>query len=287
MKKWTILALHVDINSKEFYVQNWGWTEDDIIRNLKLGPKEAETFRKTYFNGFEKDISDNEFKLLLETYILNYTIIGVYSINNNYNRDMSVINQMKDNVRGKWTNKGYVEVTHCDNETLNLEIDNKINNAINKRDYLFLLNEKIRESEKDFENHKKALDRINTEYDDKTASFYSLCEKYDEKKYELEKLVERCKQEQIILDKMNVEPIIKKYNEWLNKIKEKQDKFSELSSLSYSLDCEIERKKSYMRDIDSELKYKTEKEKLLSDNIDNMLIALDKLLGKYNNIIAI
>ena len=65
-KFWTILTLYVNNNNKTFYLQNFGWSEDDIIKNFKLDKDEIEVFRKTYFNGFEKDIQDNELRLLFE-----------------------------------------------------------------------------------------------------------------------------------------------------------------------------------------------------------------------------
>lgn len=86
-KKWTIIAEYIDNNNKTAYIQNWGWDENQLIKE----------FKKTNTNGFEKDISENELKILLQTVITNYNIIGVYEISNHYNTDMKTINEIKSN----------------------------------------------------------------------------------------------------------------------------------------------------------------------------------------------
>ena len=102
-KKWTIIAEYIDNNNKTAYIQNWGWDENQLIKE----------FKKTNTNGFEKDISENELKILLQTVITNYNIIGIYEISNNYNTDMKTMNEIKTNRELLLENKGFKIVNHC------------------------------------------------------------------------------------------------------------------------------------------------------------------------------
>lgn len=152
---WTILLLYLDHDNKEFYLQNIGMNEEDIIKRLKINKKEEDVFKKIYCNGFEKDISSNELKLLFEYCITNMTVLGVYEIRNSYNRDQNTINSIKENEKNIWLSKGYKEILHCDKQPI-FDFDRK-NIIINKRDYLSILNDNISVRQKNFNSLEKEL----------------------------------------------------------------------------------------------------------------------------------
>lgn len=290
MRHWTILAIHLDHNNKEYFLQNWGWSEEELIKKLKLTKDEIYIFKQTYFNGFEKDISSNELKLLLEYCITNMTIIGVYEIRNEYNRDQkNIINPMKDNQRHIWNSKGYKEINHCENPNISIERKSKV---VNRRDYLRILNDKIQECEENLEKELKEYDikKQNLEHElnnindtirnntdkIKKQNWYldqtKLCEQnYIEAKEKLDKIIERYnKGKQICEEQENNAKI-----NWPNELKQ--------------LEKLIDEKRNSYQTIEKEIKILTdEKDKLASEvqYFQNVLKSyestLDSILQKYN-----
>lgn len=224
-KKWTVMFLSINQTEKTFFIQNVGYTEDDFIRLFKLTQEQVEIFNRTYFNGFEKDISDNEFKALLQYCVTNMDVIGVYRINNFYNRDQKVINDMKDNVRAFWIGKGYREVIHCESPI----IDTHGGTVFNKRDYLYLIEERIREEEDELNHLEYKINETENEYKDRITQLekkYELKETNLNKEFEiLERTIElnkdKIRKQNWFLDQ---HPLLEKnYNE----LKEKFDKLVE------------------------------------------------------------
>lgn len=231
-KKWTVMFLSINQTEKTFFIQNVGYTEDDFIKLFKLTQEQVEIFNRTYFNGFEKDISDNEFKALLQYCVTNMDVLGVYRINNFYNRDQSVINDMKDNVRTFWIGKGYREVQHCESPI----IDTRGGTIFNKRDYLYLIEERIREEEANLKCLESKIDETENKYKDRIAQ---LEEKYKLKEKNLNKELEdnRIELEETI---KNNAAKIKQQNWYLDKTKEAEKDYI---TVKEKLDNEIKRYK--------------------------------------------
>ena len=251
-KKWTVMFLSLNQTEKTFFIQNVGYTEEDFIKLFKLTKEQVEIFNRTYFNGFEKDISDNEFKALLQYCITNMDVLGVYRINNFYNRDQKVINNMKDNVRSFWIGKGYKEVIHCESPI----VDTHGGNVFNKRDYLYLIEERIREGEEDLkylENEYKLKEKnLENEYELKENN---LNKELENNRIELEEIIENNKKK------------INQQNWYIDKTKEAE---SEYIKVKEKLDKEIDR-------------YKKGKE--YNDNmIKSLPIEIQELLDKKNSI---
>lgn len=224
-KKWTVMFLSINQTEKTFFIQNVGYTEDDFIKLFKLTQEQVEIFNRTYFNGFEKDISDNEFKALLQYCVTNMDVIGVYRINNFYNRDQKVINDMKNNVRTFWIGKGYREVIHCESPI----IDTHGGTVFNKRDYLYLIEERIREEENELKYLEDQINETENEYKDRISQLekrYELKETNLNKEFEtIERTIElnkdKIRKQNWFLDQ---HPLLEKdYNE----LKEKFDKLVE------------------------------------------------------------
>ena len=248
-KKWTVLFLKLDQNNKTFYVQNVGYSESDFIKIFKLNKEQIEIFKRTYFNGFEKDINDNEFKALLQYCVTNLDVLGVYRINNFYNRDQAVINNMKDNVRLFWSAKGYTEITHCD---INPIVDSHGGDVFNKRDYLYLLEEKIRESE-------IKIEELEHKYNVKNNN---LNKELENNKRELENTIENNKQK------------IKQQNWYIEQTKFVEKEYIEAKA---KLNNEIERYKkgkeyndNLINNLPEEIKKLLEKKKSIEDYIENI-----------------
>lgn len=257
-KKWTVMFLSLNQNEKTFYIQNVGYTEEDFIKLFKLTKEQVEIFNKTYFNGFEKDISDNELKALLQYSVKNMDVLGVYRINNFYNRDQKVINDMKDNVRYFWSAKGYIEVPHCEEPI----VDTHGGEVFNKRDYLFLLEERIRESEE----HLRELEK---KYELKEKN---LNKELENNRISLEKTIEENKIK------------IKQQNWYIDQTKEAENDYIKAK---VKLDKEIERYKKGKEYNDNMIKsLPTEIQNLLNKktSVQNDIDELNKYLTSlYNN----
>lgn len=304
-KKWTVMFLSINQTEKTFFIQNVGYTEDDFIKLFKLTQEQVEIFNRTYFNGFEKDISDNEFKALLQYCVTNMDVIGVYRINNFYNRDQKVINDMKDNVRTFWIGKGYREVIHCESPI----IDTHGGTVFNKRDYLYLIEERIREEEDELKYLEAQINETENEYKDKISQLekkYELKETNLNKEFEtIERTIElnkdKIRKQNWFLDQ---HPLLEKdYNE----LKEKFDKLVERYKNGEkicetqlieaqknwpqelkNIETEINSKKNELSNIEEELKTKkhelSENQKSL-DYTKNLICRyetdLDHILQKY------
>lgn len=290
MKHWTILGLYTDCEKKTFYLQNWNWSEDDIIKNLKLDDDEISIFRKCYFNGFEKDINDNELKLLFEYVITNMQVLGVYELRNTFNRDQKTINIIKDNERKIWLAKGYSEIDHCDKQ-IDINTSRK-KTIVNKRDYLYILNEKINEYEStidlmkaEYETKSKKLEeeleslrltiRDNAEHI-KRQNWYiqdkkNVEDQYKELKEKFDVLCERYKKGQEICEKQ-YESFKSKWPEELKQLeKDIMSKRKELESIAYELED-----KKY------EVKQKEERLQYLSNYIAQKESIIDSLCNRFN-----
>ena len=231
MRTWTFLAEHINKNNMTYYIQNWGWNEEEIYKNLKLDEDQKKIFKRTYFNGFEKDIQENEFKVLMQEVIKNLNVVGVYEISNHYNRDQATINQMKDNRRLIWESKGYTEINHCEP----LEIDTEGGKTIiNLRDYLYILNEKITNKEKEYDELNKNLNKYEEEIEKKKLLLDKELKEYkkDIKDEKYHALFEATRQLEIKKEKLEEEYLITEEEIEQNKerikkqnwfIKQKQD----------------------------------------------------------------
>lgn len=142
MKKWTILISVTNVKDRTAFVYNKGIDEQTIIKRL-------------HSNGFEKVISENELKLILSYCIINGTIEGVYELSNNYNRDQSQINIIKDNIEKKLMSLGYKIISHC---FYIPEYDNnKMKEIMESRNYLHTLNGLIEKNKTIIEQQNKIL----------------------------------------------------------------------------------------------------------------------------------
>ena len=188
-KKWTIIVEYIDNNNKTAYIQNWGWDENQLIKE----------FKKTNTNGFEKDISENELKVLLQTVITNYNIIGVFEISNHYNTDMKTINKIKSNRKLLLENKGFKIVNHCNVE---IEYSDNCEQIYTTRGLLKLYSDQCKElkskitrqkeeydSEEEYFNElKEKINKVKEEYNEQKNEFESLCTRYRNGKKELKKI---------------------------------------------------------------------------------------------------
>lgn len=292
MKKWTFLGLHVDHKNKTYFLQNFGWTEDDVIKNLKLTPEETEIFRKSYFNGFEKDISDNELYELLNYVFTNLDILGVYDIENRFNNDQKVINKMKDNERLIWDNKGYTETNHCPS----VEIDYKRKKRIiNERDYLYILQENIRKSEKKFEELEKEYDifedefkkyKLDIEFEKQEINKSLITYESDRKEklnkelellqYEVKENTEKIKRQNWYLEKT------KEYEQQYNYWKEKFDNIVERYKKGLKK-CEEQENNAkenwpdYLKKLETDIKEKEEELKVLTEQRNEITNNINEL----------
>jgi len=274
-KKWTVMFLSLNQTEKTFFIQNVGYTEDDFIKLFKLTQEQVEIFNRTYFNGFEKDISDNEFKALLQYCVTNMDVIGVYRINNFYNRDQKVINDMKDNVRAFWIGKGYKEVIHCESPI----IDTHGGTVFNKRDYLYLIEERIREEEEELKYFEDKINETEKEYKDRIIQIEK---EYELKEQNLNKELEKSRIELEETIKNNTAKI-KQQNWYIDKTKEAENEYILAKE---KLDKEIERYKkgkeyndNMFKSLPIEIQNMIDKRKSITEEIDK----LNKLLNTLDN----
>ena len=245
-KKWTIIAEYIDNNNKTAYIQNWGWDENQLIKE----------FKKTNTNGFEKDISENELKILLQTVITNYNIIGVYEISNHYNTDMKTINEIKSNRELLLENKGFKIVNHCN---VKIEYSDNCEQIYTTRGLLKLYSDQCKEleskitrqeeeydSEEEYFNElKEKINKVEEEYNEQKNEFESLCTRYRNGKKELKKIqadIENIKEnlpdeiKKLIKEKENLLLVNNELNDKIFSLKEEDDKLrNKISQMKLSL----------------------------------------------------
>ena len=245
-KKWTIIAEYIDNNNKTAYIQNWGWDENQLIKE----------FKKTNTNGFEKDISENELKILLQTVITNYNIIGVYEISNHYNTDMKTINEIKSNRELLLENKGFKIVNHCN---VKIEYSDNCGQIYTTRGLLKLYSDQCKEleskitrqeeeydSEEEYFNElKEKINKVEEEYNEQKNEFESLCTRYRNGKKELKKIqadIENIKEnlpgeiKKLIKEKENLLLVNNELKDEFFSLKEEDDKLrNKISQMKLSL----------------------------------------------------
>lgn len=245
-KKWTIIAEYIDNNNKTAYIQNWGWDENQLIKE----------FKKTNTNGFEKDISENELKILLQTVITNYNIIGVYEISNHYNTDMKTINKIKSNRELLLKNKGFKIVNHCN---VKIEYSDNCEQIYTTRGLLKLYSDQCKEleskitrqeeeydsKEEYFNELKEKINKVEEEYNEQKNEFESLCTRYRNGKKELKKIqadIENIKEnlpdeiKKLIKEKENLLLVNNELNDKIFSLKEKKDELrNKISQMNLSL----------------------------------------------------
>lgn len=266
-KKWTIIAEYIDNDNKTAYVQNWGWDENQLIKE----------FKKTNTNGFEKDISENELKILLQTVITNYNIIGAYEISNHYNTDMKTINEIKSNRELLLQNKGFKIVNHCN---VKIEYSDNCEQIYTTRGLLKLysdqckeLESKITRQEEEYDSKEEYLnelkEKINKkeeEYNEQKNEFESLCTRYRNGKKELKKI-----QADIENIKENLPDEIKKL------IKEKEN----LLLVNNELNDEIFSLKEKKNELNDEIFSLKEEDNKLRNKISQMNLSLNNMENDY------
>lgn len=245
-KKWTIIAEYIDNNNKTAYIQNWGWDENQLIKE----------FKKTNTNGFEKDISENELKVLLQTVITNYNIIGVFEISNYYNTDMKTINKIKSNRKLLLENKGFKIVNHCN---VKIEYSDNCEQIYTTRGLLKLYSDQCKElkskitrqkeeydSEEEYFNElKEKINKVEEEYNEQKNEFESLCTRYRNGKKELKKIqadIENIKEnlpdeiKKLIKEKENLLLVNNELKDEIFSLKEEDDKLrNKISQMNLSL----------------------------------------------------
>ena len=245
-KKWTIIAEYIDNNNKTAYIQNWGWDENQLIKE----------FKKTNTNGFEKDISESELKILLQTVITNYNIIGVYEISNHYNTDMKTINEIKSNRELLLENKGFKIVNHCN---VKIEYSDNCEQIYTTRGLLKLYSDQCKEleskitrqeeeydsKEEYFNELKEKINKVEEEYNEQKNEFESLCTRYRNGKKELKKIqadIENIKEnlpdeiKKLIKEKENLLLVNNELNDEIFSLKEKKDELrNKISQMNLSL----------------------------------------------------
>ena len=283
MRKWTILISVLNTKDHTAFVYNKGIDENTIIKMFKS-------------NGFEKVISANEIKLMLSSSITNGIIEGVYDMTNSYNRDQREINKIKENIEKRLEAKGYEIINHCD-YVPNFD-SNIIDRISESRNYLNNLAIQI-------ENHKKDLEKIEDRIvvADKECEIYEInllerkntynkfkdyTEQVEEKKKELDKLIERYRNGEKYIMKMENE-----LPEEIKQLKEEKKNLTmSIDSIRYDVNCglkELERLteliSEYNRKISS-LKNTEEKiiEEIRNIQADEVARIMRKITDKYKEL---
>ena len=264
LKKWTIIAEYIDNDNMTAYVQNWGWDENQLIRK----------FKKVNTNGFEKDISENELKVLLQTVIVNFNIIGVYEVKNSFNTDMKyTINPIKTNREEFLKSKGYTIINHCNTKIEYTKNSDKIytTRALLKlySDQCKELQAKITALEEDYEKKDdiysiktKQLDELNTKYNNIENQFNKLIERYRNGEKEI-------KNQEIRMGNLKESLPVE--------LKEMQTEYDTLSK-------EIDDLKDERDTLNSNIKSLNKEEKSIRDSVINVQRTLNIVENEYRQI---
>lgn len=228
IKKWTIIVEHIDNDNMTAYVQNWGWDENQLIRE----------FKKANTNGFEKDISENELKVLLQTVIVNFNIIGVYEISNSHNTDMkNSINPIKTNREEYLKSKGYTIVNHCEAK---IEYSKDCGQIYTTRGLLKLYSDQCKELQTKITTLEEDCEEIDDVRNMKEKQLTELNLKYSDAEYDLNKLIERYRNGVKELKKIESEIEIAKEN-LPDEVKELMDKKESLLLIVNSLESNVDK----------------------------------------------
>jgi DNA repair exonuclease SbcCD ATPase subunit len=246
--KWTILAVYTNNEDMTAFVQNWGWDEKRLVKELKNAPT----------NGFEKDISAHELLVLLKTVITNYNIIGVYNVSNHYNEDMTeIINPMKRSVELKLKSNGYKIIPHCN---VKIQYSKDCEKVYTTRALIKLYSDQLNQISAQCaaaENENAELQEENNEWQNKNKAAQS---EFNEWNNKIAAIItryrngERCCAE-----------IEKRQHELENTL---PDEVKELVNKKTSLDDEIAGKKQIFADIENRVKDKQAEEERLDNNIN-------------------
>ena len=283
MRKWTILISVLNTKDHTAFIYNKGIDENTIIKMFKS-------------NGFEKVISANEIKLMLSSSITNGIVEGVYDMNNSYNRDQKEINKIKENIEKRLEAKGYEIINHCDyapNFDSNIidrisESRNYLNNLAiqieNHQKDLEKIEDRISNADKECECYERnLLERKNT-----YNKFKDYTEQVQEKKKELDKLIERYRNGEKYIMKMENE-----LPEEIKQLKEEKKKLTiSVNSIIYDVNCrlrELERVTEIISENNRKISsLKNTKEKIIEEirNIqtDEVARIMRKITDKYKEL---
>lgn len=282
-KKWTIVISHTDQEKMEAWVQNVGMTESMLRREFKISNS----------NGFEKEMSCNEMKTMLNYVTTNCIIEAVLEIENHYNTDQKTINEVKRNIEKKLKGKGYTIVEHCFSDG---DINVEPSNTYETRAYLKLLNDRCEERKRmlagfddeikvqkiEVENTKNEIATLKNDKVILQEEFDILCNRYNEgKKFlkDVDKEVEKYKNNFNLLDDETTAAYAK-----LNKQKEEivinDEKIKEQLKKLTSIENKVERQKNNI----------VEKQKELDDlntKIELETTIHNELLGSFEKFIKL
>ena len=276
-KKWTIIVEHIDNDNMTAYVQNWGWDENQLIRE----------FKKANTNGFEKDISENELKTLLQTVIVNYNIIGVYEITNRHNTDMKTINKIKTNREEFLCGKGYTIVNHCE---VKIEYSKDSEQIYTTRGLLKLysdqyksLQNKITTLEEDCEELEEDCKEIDDIHNIKTKQLAELNTIYINVENDLNKLIERYRNG--VKELKKIESKIETLKENLpDEVKELMDKKENLLLTINSFESDVNKLTKEEADKKDKIKQIVNKLTSIEDEYYKRQNEYNDLKSKYNDL---
>lgn len=270
IKKWTIIVEHIDNDNMTAYVQNWGWDENQLIRE----------FKKANTNGFEKDISENELKTLLQTVIVNYNIIGVYEISNRYNTDMKTINKIKTNREEFLCGKGYTIVNHCE---VNIEYSKDSEQIYTTRGLLKLYSDQCKALQTKITTLEEDCEEIDNIHNIKTKQLAELNTRYINAENDLNKLIERYRNG--VKELKKIESEIETLKENLpDKVKELMDKKESLLLTVNSLESNVNKLTKEEVDKKDKINQMVNKLTSIEDEYYKRQNECNDLKSKYNDL---
>lgn len=287
-KKWTIVISHIDSEKMEAWVQNVGMTESMLRREFKISNS----------NGFEKEMSCNEMKTMLNYVTTNCIIEAVLEIENHYNTDQKTINEVKRNIEKRLKGKGYTIIEHCFSSG---EINVEPINTYETRAYLKLLNDRCEERKhmlaefndeikvrkNEIENTKNEIATLKNDKAILQEEFDILCNRYNEgKKYlkDVDKEVEKYKSNIGLLDDETAAAYVKinkqKKEITINdeKIKEQLKKLSSIEDELAQVAEEVKYKRNELNEKHKQLDSINTKTELATIKYNELLGSLEKYL---------
>lgn len=269
-KKWTIIVEHIDNDNMIAYVQNWGWDENQLIRE----------FKKANTNGFEKDISENELKTLLQTVIVNYNIIGVYEISNRHNTDMKTINKIKTNREEFLCGKGYTIVNHCE---VKIEYSKDSEQIYTTRGLLKLYSDQCKSLQNKITTLEEDYEEIDTIHNIKTKQLAELNTIYINVENDLNKLIERYRNG--VKELKKIESKIETLKENLpDEVKELMDKKENLLLTINSFESDVNKLTKEEADKKDKIKQIVNKLTSIEDEYYKRQNEYNDLKSKYNDL---
>lgn len=271
IKKWTIIVEHIDNDNMTAYVQNWGWDENQLIRE----------FKKANTNGFEKDISENELKVLLQTVIVNFNIIGVYEISNSHNTDMkSSINPIKTNREEYLKSKGYTIVNHCETK---IEYSKDCGQIYTTRGLLKLYSDQCKALQTKITTLEEDCEEIDDIHNIKTKQLAELNTRYINVENDLNKLIERYRNG--VKELKKIESEIETLKENLpDEVKELMDKKESLLLTVNSLESDVDKLTKEETDKRDKINQIVNKLTSIEDEFYKRQNEYNDLKSKYNDL---